>query len=104
MNSLGDVNLFHGRISEDPSVGYVRPFELEITPYSESLADTTVTATVRFIAAAGSSVRLELQREDTGSALEAEISRERYRELALSTGDKVGVTPRNLRVFENGRT
>jgi sulfate/thiosulfate transport system ATP-binding protein len=96
---LGDVNLFHGR---DRAVGYVRPFELEITPWSEDHADATVVATVRFIAAAGPSVRLELKREDTGNALEAEISRERYRELELSIGDKVGVTPRTLRVFENG--
>jgi len=97
---LGDVNLFSGRIAEDASVGYVRPFELEITPFPEIRADSTVVATVRFIAAAGPAVRLELQREDTGNALEAEISRERYRELELSVGDKVGVTPRNLRVFE----
>ena len=79
----------------------MRPFELEITTYSASRADTTIVATVRFIAAAGPSVRLELQREDTGNALEAEISRERFRELELTIGDKVGVTPRNLRVFAN---
>ena len=96
---LGDVNLFHGRIAEDPSVAYVRPFELEITPWAESSAETSVVATIRFIAAAGPSVRLELQREDTGNALEAEISRERYRQLELRIGDKVGVAPRNVRVF-----
>jgi sulfate transport system ATP-binding protein len=70
-----------------------------------------VAATVRFIAAAGPAVRIELQRDDTGdnagdtagTALEAEISRERYRELDLAVGDKVGVTPRNLRVFANGQ-
>jgi sulfate transport system ATP-binding protein len=98
---LGDVNLFHGRIAADPSVAYVRPFELEITPYSAIRSETTILATVRFIAAAGPSVRLELQREDTGNALEAEISRERFRELELTIGDTVGVTPRNLRVFAN---
>jgi len=80
----------------------VRPFELEITPWQESRAESTVAATVRFIAAAGPAVRLELQREDTGNALEAEISRERYRELELRIGDKVGVTPRNVRVFADG--
>jgi sulfate transport system ATP-binding protein len=101
---LGDVNLFHGRLeAEGGSVGYVRPFELEIMPYSESVATTDVAATVRFIAAAGPSVRLELQRDDTGKSLDAEISRERYRELELRIGDKVGVAPRNLRVFANGK-
>jgi sulfate/thiosulfate transport system ATP-binding protein len=101
---LGDVNLFHGRLeAEGGSVGYVRPFELEIMPYSESVATTDVAATVRFIAAAGPSVRLELQRHDTGKSLDAEISRERYRELELRIGDKVGVAPRNLRVFANAK-
>jgi hypothetical protein len=40
-----------------------------------------------------------LLREDTGQALEAEISRDRYRQLRLSIGDTVGVTARNVRVF-----
>jgi sulfate transport system ATP-binding protein len=96
---LGDVNMFHGRA--ETSVGYVRPFELEISRLSEGCANA-VLATVRFIAAAGPSVRLELEREDTGRALDAEISRERYRELELGVGDKVGVTSRNLRVFSSG--
>jgi sulfate transport system ATP-binding protein len=101
---LGDVNLFHGRLeADDSSVAYVRPFELEISRWPESRDGTpaaaTIAATVRFIAAAGPSVRLELQRHDNGNALEAEISRERFLELALAIGDQVGVTPRNLRVF-----
>ena len=58
-----------------------------------------ITATVRFIGAAGPVVRVELLREDDGTLLEAEITRERFRELALRVGDTVGVTPRNLRVF-----
>jgi hypothetical protein len=40
-----------------------------------------------------------LLREDTGNSLDAEISRERFRELNLSVGDKVDVIARNLRVF-----
>jgi sulfate/thiosulfate transport system ATP-binding protein len=102
---LGDVNLFHGRTAESEShpVGYVRPFELEISRWADvpaaDFADISVPAIVRFVAHAGSSVRVELLREDTNSELEAEISRERYRDLALKVGDKVRVTPRNLRVF-----
>jgi sulfate transport system ATP-binding protein len=98
---LGDVNLFHGRRSEaeDAAVGYVRPFELEIARWSENASGSAVEATVSFVAQAGSSVRLELHREDTGHDLEAEISRERYRELDLAIGDKVGVTARNIRRF-----
>jgi sulfate transport system ATP-binding protein len=96
---LGDVNLFHGRVEAgNPALGYVRPFEFDICPFSAA-RDNDVVATIRFIGTAGPSVRLELWREDTGSALEAEISRERYRDLGLSVGDKVGVTARNIRVF-----
>ncbi|MFZ0935418.1 MAG: TOBE-like domain-containing protein, partial [Bryobacteraceae bacterium] len=96
---LGDVNLFHGRAgSSETSVSYVRPYELEITPQAET-SHGAVLAKVRHIAAAGPAVRLQLLREDTGHALEAEITRDRYRQLALSIGDTVGVTPRNVRVF-----
>jgi sulfate transport system ATP-binding protein len=95
---LGDVNLFHGRAESAESVSYVRPYELEITPPSET-GHGAVMAKVRHIAAAGPAVRLELLREDTGHALEAEISRDRYRQLRLSIGDTVGVTARNVRVF-----
>ncbi len=99
---LGDVNLFLGRV-DGPSVGFVRPHELEIVPWPETqngdMLNGTVAATIRYIAAAGPVVRLELLRDDNGSSLDVEISRERFRDAALRVGDKVGVTPRNLRVF-----
>jgi sulfate transport system ATP-binding protein len=91
---LGDVNLFHGR-------AYVRPSELDLARLPE-FSEGTVVASVRFIAAAGPTVRVELKREDTGVSLDAEITRDRFRELALAVGDKVSVTPRNLRVFDPG--
>jgi sulfate/thiosulfate transport system ATP-binding protein len=105
---LGDVSLFHGRaeagqgfVATEAGVGYVRPFDLEVSRPSEGSANA-VPATIRFIATAGPSVRLELERDDTGRGLDAEISRERYRELELGVGDKVAVTPRNLRLFAPG--
>jgi sulfate transport system ATP-binding protein len=58
-----------------------------------------VAAKVLHIGWIGPVVRLELQREDTGQALEAEIPRDRYRQLDLKIGDLVDLTPRNLRVF-----
>jgi sulfate transport system ATP-binding protein len=93
---IGDVNLFHGR---GDGAGYVRPYDLDIAKHSANKTGA-VLATVRYIASAGPVVRLELKREDTCNSLDAEISRERYRELDLSVGDKVDVTPRNLRVFQ----
>jgi len=93
---LGDVNVFHG--STDGPSEYARPSELEITRAAAAGGDW-VPAKVEFVGAAGSTVRIELLREDTGKPLEAEITRERYRELQLNVGDRVGVTPRKLRLF-----
>lgn len=98
---LGDVNLFHERQapihSHGPMVAYVRPSELEIARHSG--AHGAVAASVRYIGSAGPIVRLELTRLDNGGLLDAEVTRERYRDLDLKIGDRVDVTPRNLRVF-----
>jgi sulfate transport system ATP-binding protein len=106
---IGDVNLFHERgVAAIPNAGegplglstaaYVRPYELDLSRHTADTSDAVI-ATVRYIGAAGPVVRLELRREDTGNSLDAEISRERFRELGLRVGDKVDVTARNLRVF-----
>jgi sulfate transport system ATP-binding protein len=107
---IGDVNLFHerpaapkpvngnGKPSPQTAVAYVRPYELDLSPHAAG-GSNAVVATVRYIGAAGPVVRLELQREDAGNSLDAEISRERFRELNLSVGDKVDVIARNVRVF-----
>ena len=99
---LGDVNLFHERIGfNHPTAAYVRPSELDITKHSggQGSAGSAVTASIRYIGSAGPVVRLELARLDNGGLLDAEITRERYRELDLKIGDQVDLTPRNLRVF-----
>ena len=41
----------------------------------------------------------ELERLDTLEMIDAEMTRERYRELELAEGEKVFVRPRNMRVF-----
>lgn len=89
---LGDVNLFHER----GDISYVRPHELGI---ARNASPGDLVATIRYVASAGPTVRLELERADNGQMLEAEIPREKYRELALAVGDRVGVSPRNPRVF-----
>lgn len=97
---IGDVNLFHERTGASTKSGsaYVRPYELDLSRHTGN-GGGAVVATVRYIGAAGPVVRLELEREDTGNSLDAEISRERFRELNLTVGDKVDVIARNLRVF-----
>ena len=115
---LGDVNVFHGRVSQDrPShegageqplaeadasgeheVTFVRPHDLEL-----SLCRTTPTqieATVRFVITAGSRVRLELVSKDSSQTIAVELTRERYRELKLRQGDMVFVHPKQLHVFK----
>jgi sulfate transport system ATP-binding protein len=110
---IGDVNLFHGRTEADKpaapdgpppaephthTVAYARPYELDLSRHTED-GSGAVVATVSYIGAAGPVVRIELRRVDSGLSLDAEISRERFRELNLSVGDTVDVMARNLRVF-----
>ncbi|MFN0070394.1 MAG: sulfate/molybdate ABC transporter ATP-binding protein [Chloroflexota bacterium] len=114
---LGNVNLFHGRLEEGrlsfgqiqmdapqhtgllaaPAVGYVRPHDLEISHTAES--DDAAAALVRHIRGAGPVVRLELERVDTGELIEAELSREAFRMLAIELDQQVYVKPRSLRVW-----
>ena len=117
-NFLGSVNLFHGRVhageaqlgplsvdapeharaDNAPAIGYVRPHDLDVQLNPNGI---TVEALVRHVSAIGPVVRLELERKDDGGAIEAELTRERYRELAVKTGDSVHVKPKKLKVFVN---
>jgi len=74
------------------------PTEIEISRHIGD-ADPGAASTVKFIASAGAVVRLELLREESGDTVEAEITRERYRELGLQVGDLVDVSVRPSRVF-----
>jgi sulfate/thiosulfate transport system ATP-binding protein len=113
---LGSVNLFHGRVdggeaqlgplsvktpehaghTDAPAVGYVRPHDLDVQRHANG---TTFEALVRHVVAIGPTVRLELERKDTGDMIEAELTRERYGELAVTEGELVHVKPRKLKVF-----
>jgi sulfate transport system ATP-binding protein len=114
-NFLGNVNLFHGRIDsgrarigemdveltgaagDGPALGYARPYEMHITREPEDAS--AIAAVLRHVYGVGPNVKLELQRTDGGTLLEAEIGRGRFHELDVKIGDIVYVTPRNLRVF-----
>ena len=114
MNFLGSVNLFHGRVHDGEAqlgplaapapglgdaqaIGYVRPHELDIARQRNGAP--TVEAIIRHITAVGPTVRVELERSDGGGQIDAELTRERFGELALKTGEQVHVTPRKLQVF-----
>ena len=124
-NFLGNVNLFHGRAHQGsfslgsagapaggelgldapehaaahhaPAVGYARPHDLEIL--RQKNGGLSIEAVVRHVQAVGPVVRLELLRQDNGELMEAELTKERFGELALASGERVHVKPRQLRVF-----
>lgn len=114
---LGDVNVFHGRLSQgealheethrelpagadssgEHEVTFVRPHDLELS--RDRTTTTQLEATVRFIIAAGSRVRIELMSKNTSQPIEVELTKERYRELKLQQGDVVFVYPKQQRTF-----
>jgi sulfate transport system ATP-binding protein len=114
---LGDVNLFHGRIDrglvkvggseleapewaearDQAGVAYVRTYDVELTPSASG--KSSIEAVVRHIRAFGPVVRLELDRTEDGSAIEAHIPRVQHEQLRLAKGQRVFVSPTSVRVF-----
>jgi sulfate/thiosulfate transport system ATP-binding protein len=105
-NFLGNVNLFHGRIDDGTAyihqdatgdIIFVRPHALEITRNPNG--QNHFRATTKHINAAGPLVKVEVVTE-WGAQVHVEMPRERFRDLALSKGEEVYVTPKDLAVFE----
>ena len=116
---LGHVNLFHGRLhrgratigdieldapehaeaEQQPAVAYVRPHDIEIERVSTGEAALLVR--IVHVLAVGPVVRVELVREGGGQTdpIQAEISRERFRELKLVAGERVFIRPRRYDLF-----
>jgi sulfate transport system ATP-binding protein len=114
---LGNVNLFHSRVhagfakfgdvelaldehhqtEDSPAVAYVRPHDIEISRHSDG--NSSFEAKINYIHAVGPIVHLELERNDTNTFVEAELTRERFDHLELIEGEIVYLKPRNLRVF-----
>ena len=109
-NFLGDVNLFHARVTDGtayvgpiavpvsqdgrPSPGaaalFVRPHDFEIRGTRDRAGQFT--ARVVHINSAGPTVKVELVAE-WGDAIRAELPRDRYRDLQLRQGSEVYVSP-----------
>ncbi|WP_094607275.1 Sulfate/thiosulfate import ATP-binding protein CysA [Sporomusa silvacetica DSM 10669] len=114
---LGNVNLFRGRIHkgrisigsieieapehantlDTQAVSFVRPYNIEVE--REPRGQDFIPARILFIRAVGSIVHLELKREDTSEMVEVELSKERFRDLALKSGEQVFVKPKDLKIF-----
>jgi sulfate transport system ATP-binding protein len=114
---LGDVNLFHGRIHEgrvkigegeldapewadardQAGVAYVRTYDVELAP--SPCGTSSLEARLRHVHAFGPVVRLELDLVEGGRTIEAHLARARFESLALTKGQRVYVSPTNVRVF-----
>jgi sulfate transport system ATP-binding protein len=126
-NFLGNVNLFHARTEVDQigeaiaearaetgaavatsaaaatangggRVAYVRPHDVEISRHAGAAGG--IPARVEHVGFAGSVVHVQVQRLDTKELVDAELSRDAYRELGVKQADEVFVRVRNARVFE----
>ncbi|MDC8445808.1 MAG: sulfate ABC transporter ATP-binding protein [Nitrosomonas sp.] len=116
---LGHVNLFHGRIHrgraiisdieiEAPehaeaenlaAIAYVRPHDIEIDRVTNG--ESALAAHIVHIVSIGPIVRLELAHDDSSNKnlVQVEISKDRFRELQLTKGDRVYIKPRRLELF-----
>jgi sulfate/thiosulfate transport system ATP-binding protein len=119
-NFLGNVNLFHGRIEDGQiyirgtsidvngsghdlahangkdAMVYVRPHLLDI--HLRPIVKGAFAATVRHINNAGPKVKVELT-TNWGDPVQVELDHDRHRELQLTPGAEVYLSPRENRVF-----
>jgi sulfate transport system ATP-binding protein len=127
-NFLGHVTQFHGRLEEGrvrigpegqaaaggagggvngtpapaagPSaVAYARPHDVRIVRQRNGDGADAVAARVEHIGFGGPMVNVLLNRTDDGTLVEATLTREAYKELALTIGESVYVEVKNARVF-----
>jgi sulfate/thiosulfate transport system ATP-binding protein len=114
-NFLGNVNLFHGRshdghvnlsplnMTEQASeaatavIGYVRPHDLDVS--RQRSGPESIDAVVLYIQTRGPVAHVELRRCDNNETIAASLSRERFRDLNLRSGETVHVTPKNVQYF-----
>jgi len=115
MGFLGSVNIFHGRVeagrahlgpfsmdypehTEDaprPAQGFARPYDLELDRQEGAGG---FWATLRHVIPAGALVKLELEDGNAG-LVHVEATREQYEALHPTTGERLYVRPRQVRIF-----
>jgi sulfate/thiosulfate transport system ATP-binding protein len=116
---LGDVNLFHGRIHQgrvsiggteleapewahardQAGVAYVRTYDLEL--HAAPAGPASLEAVVRQVRTFGPVVRIELELVGDGRTIEAHLPRGQYDRLPIGKGQRLYVSPTNVRVFAN---
>ncbi len=116
MGFLGSVNIFHGRVESGqallgplaldypdhpqaesrPAAGYTRPHELEVVRTEGEGGGFW--AVLRYANTAGAVVKLELLTGDD-RVVQVETSREVFESLHPTTGERLYVRPRQVRIF-----
>ena len=99
---IGDLKVTlneHQEADNLTASAFVRPHDIEIS--RSNTGGKTLAATISYIHAIGSLVRVELEQVGKKELIEVELSRERFRELALKEGEQVFMTPHKARVFIN---
>ena len=102
---LGDVNLFQkpGNAGEEAGMSYVRPHELDVVAQAE--ADTWPVTLAQALTV-GPNTRIEFKRDDDGSYVDVELSREAWAglrsRLSLAAGSRVHLKPRRSTRFATG--
>jgi sulfate transport system ATP-binding protein len=79
---------------------FARPHEMDVARHPSG--ELSFESTVRLATSLGRTVRLWLERKDTGEAIEVELPYDKYREDALSVGETVYARPRRYRTFTEG--
>jgi len=112
---MGNVNRFDCRIQEGqakigplvvsapefaaahdvPGLAYVRPHDITLRAPDEP----GLPAVIRHVFTAGPGIRVELQRRDTKTQIEANVSHDASRQLLLTPGTEVSLTFSGARVF-----
>ncbi len=104
---LGNVNRLaaglEGAPAPEKDVLYVRPHDVDIEAPAETEETYTLKARVQHIFSAGNYGRIHLERLSNREPFEAEISREKLRQLGIKPGDVVSVVFRHIRLFPKGK-
>jgi len=115
---MGNVNRFDCRIQEGqarvgplvvsapefpaardlPGLAYVRPHDITLRAPDEP----GLPAVIRHVFTAGPGIRVELQRRDTKTQIEADLTHDASRQLLLTPGTEVSLTFSGARVFATG--
>ncbi len=102
---LGNYNLFHGRMAargpaaggEEQAFTFVRPHDIEI---SRANGSGSIAAKVIHVGFVGAAVNVELIGLEDKKQIDAALTTQAYRELALKVEDEVFVRLRNTHSFE----